>query len=91
VPSEEKIEHLCGREIDDGPQRPSCAFITTTARFRPGGWSRADMHHGRHRAAQMHDSDPTEPFYLIVTDYDRDVLAVESPMTDDRPWETAAR
>jgi hypothetical protein len=39
----------------------------------------------------MHDSDPTEPFYLIVTDYDRDVLAVESPMTDDRPWETAAR
>ena len=42
----------------------------------------------------MFDSDhpnPTEPFYLIVTDHDRGVFCVEGPMTDDRPWEAAAR
>jgi hypothetical protein len=26
-----------------------------------------------------------QPFYLIVTDHDRGVFAVEGPMTDDRP------
>ena len=30
-------------------------------------------------------------FYLIVADYDRGVFAVEGPMTDDRPWQSAAR
>jgi hypothetical protein len=34
---------------------------------------------------------PTVPFYLIVTDHDRGVFAVEGPMTDDRPWHDAAR
>lgn len=31
-----------------------------------------------------------EPFYLIVTDHDRGVFAVEGPMTDSRPWDDAA-
>jgi hypothetical protein len=31
------------------------------------------------------------PFYLIVTDEDRGVFAVEGPMTDDRAWQAAAR
>jgi hypothetical protein len=39
----------------------------------------------------MPDSDPTQPFYLIVADHDRGVFSVEGPMTDDRPWEAAAR
>ncbi len=30
-----------------------------------------------------------QPFYLIVTDHDRGVFAVEGPMTDDRPWKEA--
>jgi hypothetical protein len=29
---------------------------------------------------------PAQPFYLIVTDHDRRVFAVEGPMTDDQPW-----
>ena len=33
----------------------------------------------------------TESFYLIVTDHDRGVFAVEGPMTDDRHWQAAAR
>ena len=39
----------------------------------------------------MPDSDPTEPFYLIVAHHDRCVFSVEGPMTDDHPWESAAR
>jgi hypothetical protein len=39
----------------------------------------------------MSEADPTAPFYLIVTDHDRGVFAVEGPMTDDRPWHSAAR
>ncbi|HME20282.1 MAG TPA: hypothetical protein VKI44_02765 [Acetobacteraceae bacterium] len=31
------------------------------------------------------------PFFLIVTDHDRGVFAVEGPMTDDRLWQSAAR
>ena len=31
------------------------------------------------------------PFFLIVIDHDRGVFAVEGPMTDDRPWQAAAR
>ena len=31
-----------------------------------------------------------QPFYLIVTDHDRGVFAVEGPMIDDRPWKDAA-
>ena len=30
-------------------------------------------------------------FFLIVTDHDRGVFAVEGPMTDDRSWQSAAR
>jgi hypothetical protein len=32
-----------------------------------------------------------EPFYLIVSDLDRRVFAVEGPMRDDRGWQAAAR
>jgi GNAT superfamily N-acetyltransferase len=39
----------------------------------------------------MPEADPTPPFYLIVTDHGRVVLAVEGPMTNDRPWHAAAR
>jgi hypothetical protein len=38
----------------------------------------------------MPEADPTPPFYLIVTDHDRGVFAVEGPMTDDRAWNAAA-
>jgi hypothetical protein len=31
------------------------------------------------------------PFFLIVTDLDRGLFSVEGPMTDDRPWQAAAR
>ncbi len=34
---------------------------------------------------------PDPPFCLIVTDHDRGVFAIEGPMTDDRPWQAAAR
>jgi hypothetical protein len=33
---------------------------------------------------------PRQPFYLIVTDHDRRVFAVEGPITDSRPWDEAA-
>jgi hypothetical protein len=38
----------------------------------------------------MPRDDPDQPFYLIVSDHDRGVFAVEGPMTDDRPWKEAA-
>jgi hypothetical protein len=38
----------------------------------------------------MPEADPTQPFYLVVTDHDRGVFAVEGPMTDDRAWNAAA-
>jgi hypothetical protein len=31
------------------------------------------------------------PFFLIVADYDQGFFCVEGPMTDDRPWNNAAR
>jgi hypothetical protein len=34
---------------------------------------------------------PIPPFYLIVTDHERRVFAIEGPMTDDVPWKDAAR
>jgi hypothetical protein len=39
----------------------------------------------------MADDEPPGPFYLIVIDHDRGVFAVEGPMTDDRPWQSATR
>ena len=33
---------------------------------------------------------PTEPFFLIIADYDRGMFSVEGPMTDDGPWNLAA-
>jgi hypothetical protein len=41
--------------------------------------------------ASMPAADPTEPFYLIVTDHDRGVFFVEGPMVDDRPWRIRRR
>jgi hypothetical protein len=38
----------------------------------------------------MPEPEPDQPFYLIVTDHDRGVFAVEDPMTDDRPGKEAA-
>jgi hypothetical protein len=38
----------------------------------------------------MPRDDPGLPFYLIVTDHDRSVFAVEGPMTDDRQRKEAA-
>jgi len=37
------------------------------------------------------DDDTVAPFFLVVTDHDRGVFAVEGPMTDDRSWQSAAR
>ena len=39
----------------------------------------------------MPDDEAPAPFFLIVIDHDRGVFAVEGPMTDDRPWQAAAR
>jgi hypothetical protein len=39
----------------------------------------------------MPEADPTAPFYLIVTDHDCGVFAVEGPRIDDRPWLSAAQ
>jgi len=38
----------------------------------------------------MPPDESSQPFFLIVTDHDRGVFAVEGPMTDDRPWNEAA-
>ena len=38
----------------------------------------------------MFDPDPTEPFFLIVTDFDAGLFSVEGPMMDDGPWNLAA-
>ena len=39
----------------------------------------------------MPDPDPIQPFYLIVADHDHGLFAVEGPMTDERPCQSAAR
>ena len=39
----------------------------------------------------MSDPATPQPFYLIVADHDRRVFAVEGPMTDERPWDEAAK
>jgi len=39
----------------------------------------------------MSDPAPPAPFFLIVADHDRRFFCVEGPMTDDRPWNDAAR
>jgi hypothetical protein len=42
----------------------------------------------------MPDNDnppPSQPFFLIVADYDRGFFTVEGPMIDDRPWNDLAR
>jgi hypothetical protein len=36
-------------------------------------------------------NDDARPFFLIVIDEDREVFCIEGPMTDDRPWQSAAR
>ena len=38
----------------------------------------------------MSDPNPTEPFFLIVADFDAGLFSVEGPMTDDGPWNLAA-
>ena len=37
------------------------------------------------------DTEPSESFFLVVADYDQRFFCVEGPMTDDRPWNNAAR
>jgi hypothetical protein len=39
----------------------------------------------------MSDDRPTQPFFLILADHDRGFFSVEGPMTDDQPWNDAAR
>jgi hypothetical protein len=36
-------------------------------------------------------TEQSTPFFLIVADHDQGFFCVEGPMTDDRPWNTAAR
>ena len=38
----------------------------------------------------MPDPNPSEPFFLIVADFDAGLFCVEGPMTDDGPWNLAA-
>ena len=33
---------------------------------------------------------PSQPFFLIVADFDAGLFSVEGPMTDDGPWNLAA-
>jgi hypothetical protein len=37
------------------------------------------------------DDRPTAQFFLIVADEDQGFFSVEGPMTDDQPWNNAAR
>ena len=46
---------------------------------------------GKSRPCPQRTTPATQPFYLIVADHTRGVFAVEGPMTDDRPWQAAAR
>ena len=39
----------------------------------------------------MPDSDPNQPFFLIVADFDTSRFCVEGPMTDDQAWQRAAQ
>ncbi len=39
----------------------------------------------------MSDSRPVLPFFLVIIDHDRGFFSVEGPMTDDQPWQSAAR
>jgi hypothetical protein len=36
-------------------------------------------------------TEQSAPFFLIIADHDREFFCVEGPMTDDRPWNNAAR
>jgi hypothetical protein len=36
-------------------------------------------------------TDSSASFFLVVADYDQGFFCVEGPMTDDRPWNNAAR
>jgi hypothetical protein len=36
-------------------------------------------------------SSATRAFFLIVADHDQGVFSVEGPMSDDQPWQNAAR
>jgi hypothetical protein len=38
----------------------------------------------------MSDPNPTEPFFLIVADFDTGLFSGEGPMIDDGPWQLAA-
>ena len=44
-----------------------------------------------HCATEAQAPNPTEPFFLIVADFDMGLFSVEGPMTDDGPWPPAAR
>ena len=39
----------------------------------------------------MSDVAPAEPFYLVIADHTLRVFCIEGPMTDDQPWQAAAR
>jgi hypothetical protein len=43
------------------------------------------------RESPMSDARQSEPFYLIVADHDQGFFSIEGPMTDDKPWNNAAR
>ncbi len=44
-----------------------------------------------HPRCAMDADEPKRPFFLIVIDDDRGVFSVQGPLTDDRPWHSAAR
>jgi hypothetical protein len=39
----------------------------------------------------MSDARPSVPFFLVIIDHDRRFFSIEGPMTDDQPWQSAAR
>jgi hypothetical protein len=39
----------------------------------------------------MSDARSAEPFFLVIADHGLGIFCVEGPMTDDQPWQAAAR
>jgi hypothetical protein len=73
---------VLGREIHD------------LSELGTGHANASGYHCGRGRIPAMPDNDnppPSQPFFLIVADYDRGFFTVEGPMTDDGPWNDLAR
>jgi hypothetical protein len=90
------ISALCGKAPRCGQEhlRRRSYVKRSGANLLCGHANASGYHCGRGRIPAMPDNDnppPSQPFFLIVADYDRGFFTVEGPMTDDRPWNDLAR